>query len=130
MPSRKRRLNRADQAQFLNSVRALYVAGFNMEISEELLEDSRALDIAVAEGPASSVFESSRGTFYATDTCLVARQPCTLLNCRMLTDWDEHIVLRSFDDETCALPARCVGLSGSKCPQPSNRKWASVSSSR
>ena len=53
----------------------------------------------MAKGPASSVFESSRGTFYATDTCLVARRPCTLLNCRMQTDWDEHIVLRSFDDE-------------------------------
>ena len=40
MPSQKRCLNRAEQAQFLNSVRALYAAGF--EISEELLENCRA----------------------------------------------------------------------------------------
>jgi hypothetical protein len=98
MPIRKLRLNRAEQARQLISVQALYAAGVDIEISEELLENSRALDITVARGPASSVFDSLRGTFYAVDTCMVAKRPCTLFGCRMSTDWDDHIVLRNFDD--------------------------------
>lgn len=78
-------------------MRQLHASG--IEIPDGLLENSRALDITVARGPASWVFDSSRGTFYAISVRLVAEQPCTLLGCRMRTDWDEHIVLRSFDEE-------------------------------
>jgi hypothetical protein len=99
MPNRKLRLNRAEQARHLISARALYAAGVDIEISEELLENSRALDITVARSLASSVFDSSRGTFYAIGVRLVAERPDTLLDCRVSTDWDDPIVLRSFDEE-------------------------------
>jgi hypothetical protein len=99
MPSRKLRLNRAEQARYLIALRQLQAAGVDVGIPEELLENSRAVDITVAGGPASSVFDSSGGTFYATWVRLVAERPSTLLDCRMSTDWDKHIVLRSFDEE-------------------------------
>lgn len=99
MPNRKLRLNGAEQARHLISVRALYAAGVDIEIPEELLENSRAVDITVAGVPASSVFESTRGTFYAVGARLVAERRDTLMGCRISTDWDDHIVLRSFDEE-------------------------------
>jgi hypothetical protein len=77
----------------------LQADGLDFEIPEELPENSRALDITVAGGPVSWVFESSRGTvFYVIEVRLVAERPDTLLYCRIRTDWDNHIVLRSFDD--------------------------------
>lgn len=79
------------------TLRQLHASG--IDIPDGLLEDSRALDITVGQGPASSVFDSSRGIFYAVWVRLVAEQPCTVLGCRMRTDWDDHIVLRSFDEE-------------------------------
>ena len=103
MPTRKHHLNKAEQAKYLMTLRQLEASG--IEIPDGLLEDSRALDITVGRGPASSVFDSSRGVFYAIWVRLVAEQPCTLLGCRMRTDWDDHIVLRSFDEErrVCSL---------------------------
>jgi hypothetical protein len=97
MPTRKPHLNRAEQARYLMTLRQLQASG--VEIPDDLLEDLRLLNITVARGPASWVFDSSRATFYAISVRLVAEQPCTLLGCRMRTDWDEHIVLRSFDEE-------------------------------
>jgi hypothetical protein len=97
MPTRKPHLNKAEQAKYLLTLRQLQASG--IEIPNGLLEDSRALDITVGQGPATSVFDSSRGIFYAPWVRLVAEQPCTLLGCRMRTDWDENIVLRSFDEE-------------------------------
>ena len=97
MPTRKPHLNRAEQARYLMTLRQLQASG--VEIPDDLLENSRVLNITVARGPASWVFDSSRGTFYAISVRLVAEQPCTLLGCRMRTDWDEDIVLRSFDEE-------------------------------
>jgi hypothetical protein len=99
MPIPKRRLNRAEQARYLTRLRELKADGHDFEIPEELLENSRAVDITVAGGPVSSVFESSRGTFYAIGVRLVAERPDTLMDCRVSTDWDDHIVLRSFDEE-------------------------------
>jgi hypothetical protein len=97
MPTRKPHLNRAEQSQHLITLRQLQAPG--VEIPDDLLENSRALNITVARGPASWVFDSSRGTFYAISVRLVAEQPCTLSGCRMRTDWDDHIVLRSFEEE-------------------------------
>jgi hypothetical protein len=99
MPTRKPRLNRAEQAQYLVTLRQLRTAGLDFEIPEELLENSRGVRITVAGGPASSVLDSSRGTFYAIGVRLVAERPDTLLDCRVSTDWDDHIVLRSFNEE-------------------------------
>jgi len=97
MPNRKLRLNRAEQARHLISVRELHAVGLDIEIPEE---DSRAVDITVFGGPASSVFDSSWGTFYyAIGVRLAAERPDTLLDCRLRTDWDDHIVLMSFDEE-------------------------------
>jgi hypothetical protein len=98
VPNRKVRLNRAEQARYLKTLRELQADGHDFEIPEELLENSRAVDITVAGGPASSAFESSRGTFYAIGVRLVAERPDTLMDCRIRTDWDDHIVLRSFDE--------------------------------
>lgn len=98
MPIRKLHLNQAEKARHLISLRALYAAKVDIENPEELLENSRFLDITVAGGPASSVFDSSRGTFYAVETGMMAERPCTLVTCRLGTEWDDHIVLRSFDD--------------------------------
>jgi hypothetical protein len=79
------------------TLRQLHASG--IDIPDGLLEDSCALDITVGQGPATSVFDSSRGIFYAVWVRLVAERPCTLLGCRLRTDWDDHIVLRSFDEE-------------------------------
>jgi hypothetical protein len=98
MPDRKVHLNRAEQARYLKTLRELQADGLDFEIPEELLENSRAVDITVAGGPVSWVFESSGVTFYAIEVRLVAERPDTLLDCRIRTDWDNHIVLRSFDD--------------------------------
>lgn len=97
MPTRKTHLNKSEQAKYLLTLRQLQASG--IEIPDGLLEDSRALDITVARGPASWVFDSSRGTFYAIGVRLVAERPNTLLDCRVRTNWDNHIVLRSFDEE-------------------------------
>ena len=99
MPIKKLRLSRADEARHFTALRELQATGLALEISAELLEDSSAVDIMVAGGPASSVFVSSSGIFYSTLVRLVATRPCTLLDCRIGTDWDDHIVLSSFDDE-------------------------------
>jgi hypothetical protein len=99
MPNRKLHLNRAEQAGYLITLRELQTDGHYFEVPEELLENSRAVDVTVAGGPASLVFESSWGTFYAIEVRLVAERPDTLMDCRIRTDWDDHIVLRSFDEE-------------------------------
>jgi hypothetical protein len=99
MPTRKHHLNRSELARYFITLRQLQAAGVEFEIPEELLENARALDITVAGGPASSVFESSSGTLFAISVRLVAERPVTLLDCRVSTEWDDHIVLRSFDEE-------------------------------
>ena len=126
MPTRKLRLNRAEQARYLIALRQLQAAGLDFEIPEELLENSRAVDITVAGGPASSVFDSSRGTFYAIWVRLVAERPDTLMDCRMSTDWDDHIVLRSFDEAKAGLQARSIELFASRSAQSADRKCASI----
>jgi hypothetical protein len=98
MPTRKAHLNKTEQGEYLKTLRQLQASG--IEIPDGLLENSRALDITVGRGPASSVFDTSRGIFYAVWVRLVAERLCTLLGCRMQTDWDDHIVLRSFDEES------------------------------
>ncbi len=52
----------------------------------------------MAGGAASSVFDSSRGSLYAIPVRLVAERPDTLIGCQIRTEWDIHILLRSFDD--------------------------------
>jgi hypothetical protein len=96
MTIRKLRLNRAEQARDFMILRQLQAEGLDLEIPEP--ENSRAVDITVAGGAASSVFDSSRGSFYAIPVRLVAERPDTLIDCRIRTEWDNHIVLRSFDD--------------------------------
>ncbi len=97
MGNRKRVLNRAEQAQDLNTLRQLQAEGVNCVTPEKLL--TSFLDITVAGGPANSVFEGSKGMFYAIWVRLVAKRAGTLLDCRIRTDWDDHIVVKSFDDE-------------------------------
>jgi hypothetical protein len=99
MPIKKLHLSRAEEARYLTALRKLRAAGLALEIPAELLEDSSAVEIIVAGGPASSVFVSSNGIVYSTLVRLVATRPCTLLDCRIGTDWDDDIVLSSFDDE-------------------------------
>ena len=86
MPIKKLRLSRADEARHFTALRELQATGLALEIPAELLEDSSAVDIG-------------SGIFYSTLVRLVATRPCTLLDCRIGTDWDDHIVLSSFDDE-------------------------------
>jgi hypothetical protein len=61
MPYRQTRFSRAENAEFVRCLQQLQAEGVDLEIPSALLEDSRALDIKVADGGECVVWESPSG---------------------------------------------------------------------
>ena len=75
-------------------------AGVDVEIPQRRLEKSRRLDIFVAGGFATYVFDMpGGGAAFAIWVRLVARRLVILLDWAMTTAWDDQIVPQAFFDE-------------------------------
>jgi hypothetical protein len=109
MPVSKRRLTRPETAAHLARAEKMLATGVNIQIREEWRESARALDktldIAVGGGLATFVFDLTAGRAgYVISVRLVGQALGTVLDCRLTTSWDEHIVLASErEDSMCRL---------------------------
>jgi hypothetical protein len=100
MPTQKSRLSRSELARHLTDARQLRTAGVDLESPEECDDNSRFLDVFVA-GLGSMAFDlRTGGVGYVFLVRLIARRRCVVTTCRITTDDDKHIVLRSFDKES------------------------------
>jgi hypothetical protein len=100
----KRSLTRREMLEHLARAERMLATGINIRIREEWQDNARALgktfDIAVGGGLATFVFDlTAGGAGYVISLRLVGQELGTLLDCRLTTSWDEHIVLASFNDE-------------------------------
>ena len=92
MPYQKTTLTRAEKAEFLSCLQQLKAEGIAVETPSAWLEDSRALDIKVADGGECVVWESLSGQpYYAVHVRLVARRPIVLVEFQMTVPWDDQI---------------------------------------
>jgi hypothetical protein len=92
MPYRQTRFSRAENAEFVRCLQQLQAEGVDLEIPSALLEDSRALDIKVADGGECVVWESPSGQpYYGVHVRLVARRPVVLVDFQMTVPWDDQI---------------------------------------
>jgi hypothetical protein len=100
MPNHKRRLSRAKEAKYLACLQELRAGGQDLEIPEEWLQHSRALDVVLAGPEKSTVFETPNGgVVYALYTRWVALRPgVTVTEWDVCTRYDDQIVSESFDD--------------------------------
>jgi hypothetical protein len=100
MSVRESRLSREKEARYADRLRQLHAEGIDVELPEELEENSRALDIQLAPPSESIVYETSRGgLYYAIPVRLLALQSgLTLTDWDMTTGWDDQIVAESYDD--------------------------------
>jgi hypothetical protein len=98
MPIRRSRLSREEEREYLASLRDRQARGFNVVIPR-WLERACPLDIFIAGGPVTSIFDlPGGGAAYAIWVRLVARRPVTVFDCAMTTAWDDQIVLQGFFD--------------------------------
>ncbi len=101
MPIMRRNLTRADRAEHLARAKRMRADGVDIQIRTEWLESSRPLDIVVAGPPASLVCDlPSARVGYVILVRLVARWRVSLLDCQITTEYDDQIVLESFDERT------------------------------
>jgi hypothetical protein len=92
MPYRQTRFSRAENAEFALCLQQLQAEGVDVEVPSSWLEDSRALDIKVADGGECVVWESLSGQpYYAVHVRLVARRPIVLVDFQMTVPWDDQI---------------------------------------
>jgi hypothetical protein len=110
MPIRKPRVSREKAAIYSDCLRQLQAEGLDLEILDEWLENSRALDIVLA-GPAENTVLEIPGlvVVYMVHVCLVALRPVTLAECGLSTEYDDQIVLGPYDERSsvyrvCGLP--------------------------
>lgn len=107
MPIRKAHLNREERASYLAATRELHLAGLDVDFQEERLQESSPLEVMVARGPATFVFDMpNSGVGYAIYVRLVARKaPLILPEYQIKTDWDDQIALVQIDEggPTCKL---------------------------
>jgi len=104
MSIKKRSLTRSEMAGHLARAEKMLAAGVHMQIRQEWREHARArdhtLDVAVAGGCATFVFDlRADRAGYAIWVRLVGRAIGAVLDCRLSTPWDDHIVLASFSDD-------------------------------
>ena len=102
MPIRKRHLNRAEQARYHAAAQELHSAGLDVDVPEEWLQDSHFLDVAVAGGLATGVFDlPNAGVGYAICVRLVAmRAGLILSHYQIRTKWDDQISPLNFDERS------------------------------
>jgi hypothetical protein len=126
MPTIKRSLTRPEKLDHLARAKQMRAEGVDLRIREEWLEaahsmemkaarvdveipqrpleKSRRLDIFVAGGPATFIFDMpGGGAAFAIWVRLVARRLVTLLDWAMTTAWDDQIVPQAFFDERTEL---------------------------
>jgi hypothetical protein len=90
-------------ASHLARAERMLAAGVDIQIRDEWREPARAqdhnLDIAVAGGCATFAFDlTAARAGYIISVRLVGRALGAVLDCRLTTSWDDHIVLASFND--------------------------------
>jgi hypothetical protein len=104
MPVRIHQLSRREEAEYLIRLQQMQAEGIAVEIPERWLEKARSLDIFVAGGPATFIFDMpGGGAAFAIWVRLVARRLVTLLEWAMTTAWDDQIVPQAFFDERTPL---------------------------
>jgi hypothetical protein len=126
MPTIKRSLTRPEKLDHLARAKQMRAEGVDLQIREEWLEaahsmemkaarvdveipqrpleKSRRLDIFVAGGPATFIFDMpGGGAAFAIWVRLVASRLVTLLDWAMTTAWDDQIVPQAFFDERTEL---------------------------
>jgi hypothetical protein len=104
MPIRIQRLSRREEAEHLICLQQMQAEGIDVEIPERWLEQARSLDVFVAGGPATVIFDlPGGGAAFAIWVRLVARRRVTILDCAMTTAWDDQIVLQGFFDDRTPL---------------------------
>lgn len=95
---RCRRRSLSEERRYLNVLRELKADGVDVEISEELLECVRPLDVAVAPSPASFAVELPSGRLaYVLGVGLRSRQRCGIERCDMVVPWDDEIVIEEIN---------------------------------
>jgi hypothetical protein len=92
-------LSQEKEARYADRLRQLHAEGIDVELPEELEDNSRALDIQLAPPSESIVYEPSRGgIYYAIPVRLLGLQSgLTLTDVDVTTDWNDQIVAESFD---------------------------------
>lgn len=121
MPESRQRLSRREMASHRTRAERMIAAGVNIQIRDEWREPARAqdhnLDIAVAGGCATFVFDwTAARAGYIISVRLVGQALGAVLDCRLTTAWDDHIVLAS----SRTMEIRCAGsvtcnIPGVKC---------------
>ncbi len=101
---RKSRMTRAEEAAYIDCLKQMKAAGINVEIPQRYLESPPSLDIFIAGGPATFIFDLRGGSAaFAVWVRLVALRRITLLDFTLKTTWDDQIVPQSFFDEQAPL---------------------------
>ena len=100
MPIYKARLSHTEEAMHRCYLRQLHAEGLDVEIADQWLENSRALDVVLARPAESTVFESlTGGVYYAILVRLIAiRSGLILTDWGLATSYGDQIVPASFDD--------------------------------
>ena len=105
MPTRKSRLNQAEQERYLGAAESLRASGIDIQIPTKWRENPHALDVAVAGGVATTIFELPNvGVGYAIQTRMTSRQSRLIVShYEIMTAWDNHIEPVIFDKDisTC-----------------------------
>lgn len=96
MANEVRRLSRGEEKEYLNCLKQMESEGIDVEVPQ----GAPSLDIFVAGGPATSIFDlPGGGVAFAIWVRLASQRRVTVLDCTMTTTWDDQIVLQSFFDE-------------------------------
>jgi hypothetical protein len=101
MPESRQRFSRREMASHLAMAEKMIAAGVNIQIRDEWREPARAqdqtLDIAVAGSCATFAFDLTAGRAgYVVSVRLVGQALGAVLDCRLATAWDDHIMLGGF----------------------------------
>jgi len=104
MSVRKLRLSRKEEAEYIDCLKKMKAAGVNIEIPQRYLEKACPLNIFIAGGPASFLFDlPGGGAAFAIWVRLTAPRRITTLDCAIRSSWDDQIVLEAFFDERTPL---------------------------
>jgi hypothetical protein len=104
MPIRKPRLSRTEEEEYRRCLQQMQAEGIDVEIPERWLQQACPLDIFIAGGPVTSIFDlPGGGAAFAIWVRLAARRPVTVFDCAMTTARDDQIVLQAFFDERTPL---------------------------
>jgi hypothetical protein len=98
------RLGRREKEEYFRWLQQMQAEGIDVEVPELRLQQPGPLDILIAGGPATGIFDlPGGGAAFVIWVRLVAGRPVTVLDCAMTTAWDDQIVLQGFFDERTPL---------------------------